>query len=248
MNLYERMFEELGEDFDLVFAQQMQRTGAQVEFAERALRLAPGAHVLDVACGVGRHALELARRGYQVTGLDLSPTLLRVAADRAERTGTEVEWVHADMRAIPFTNTFDAAMNLFSSWGYFERDDEDQRVLVSVAGALKPGGRFLLELSHQAWIARHFAPRGWHEAGGMTVLEQRTLDLLAGRMASEITVVYPDGRHRTWPYDLRLYTLPEVARMLAEAGFAVAAVYGGYDGVPLSLESSRLIIVAERRS
>jgi SAM-dependent methyltransferase len=247
MNWYERMFEELGEDFDVVFASQMQRTGAQVEFAARALRLAPGARVLDVACGVGRHALALARRGYHVTGLDLSPTLLRIAAERAQRAGIVVEWVTADMRAVPFADTFDAALNLFSSWGYFESDAEDARVLRSVAGALKPGGRFLLEVSHQPWIVQHLEPQGWHEAGGVIVLEQRTLNLMAGRIASEMTVVYPDGRRRTWPYDLRLYTAPEVVRMLQEAGLAVAEVYGGYDGAPLSLESQRLIVVAERR-
>lgn len=247
MNWYERMFEELGEDFDLVFARQMQRTGAQVEFAVRALRLSPGAHLLDVACGVGRHALDLARRGYRVTGLDISPTLLRIAQDRAQKAGIEVEWVAADMRAIPYRDTFDAALNLFSSWGYFESDAEDERVLRSVAAALKPGGRFLLELSHQPWIARHFEPHGWHEAGGVVILEQRSLDLMAGRLASEITVVYPDGRRRTWPYDLRLYTAPEVTRMLDAAGFAVTAAYGGYDGAHLSLDSGRLIVVAERR-
>ena len=247
MSWYERMFEEIGEDFDRVFAQQMQRTGAQVEFAARALRLPPGAHVLDLGCGVGRHAVELARRGYHVTGLDLSPTLLRIARERAERAGIAVEWIAADMRAIPYADTFDAVLNLFSSWGYFERDDEDQRVLRSVAAALKPGGRLLLEVSHQPYIARHFEPLGWHEAGGVTVLEQRRLDLMTGRMTSEMTVIYPDGRRRTWPYDLRLYTAPEVTTMLAEAGLTLVEVYGGYDGAPLTLDSSRLIVVAERR-
>jgi SAM-dependent methyltransferase len=247
MNWYERMFEELGEDFDLVFAHQMQRTGAQVEFAARALRLAPGAAVLDVGCGVGRHALELARRGYHVTGLDLSPTLLGIATERAQRAEIDVTWIKADMRAIPFTETFDAALNLFSSWGYFESDVEDLRVLRAVAGALKPGGRLLLEVSHQPWIARHFEPFGWHEAGGVVVLEQRSLNLMSGRLASEITVIYPDGHRRTWPYDLRLYTAAEVTNMLAEAGMTVVEAYGGYDGAPLGLDSSRLIVVAERR-
>jgi SAM-dependent methyltransferase len=247
MNWYEGMFEELGEDVDLVFAGQVQRTGAQVEFATRALRLAPGAHVLDVACGAGRHAIELARRGYQVTGLDLSPALLRVAARRAKRADAPVEWIEADMRTSPATVAYDGALNLFSSWGYFESDAEDARVLRSVAGALKLGGRFLLELSHQPWILRHFEPRGWHDARGVVVLEQRTLDLMAGRMAVEMTVLYPDGRRQTWPYDVRLYTAPEVVRMLREAGLEVIDVFGGYDGAPLTLDSPRLIVLSERR-
>ena len=144
MHWYEQIFDEIGEEFEIIFAGQMPRTGAQVEFAIQALRLAPGARVLDIACGVGRHSIELARRGYQVTGLDLSPRLLQIAAQRAERAGVQINWVQADMRAIPFTQEFDAAFNIFSSWGYLESEQEDEKVLAAVASALKPGGAFLL--------------------------------------------------------------------------------------------------------
>lgn len=244
MNWYATIFEDIGEDFEIIFAGQMPRTGAQVEFAIQALRLAPGARVLDVACGVGRHSIELARRGYQVTGLDLSPTLLKIAAERAERAGVEVNWVRADMRAIPFTQEFDAAFNIFSSWGYLESEDEDQKVLEAVARALKPGGSFLLETAHRDWMIRHFQPHAWSEGVGVLVLEDRIFDLLSGRLLSTWTAIYNDGRRRQWQVNTRHYSAAELRRMLESAGFTISQSFGGYDGAPLTLESPRLILVA----
>ncbi len=245
MNWYKDIFEDIGEDFEIIFAGQMPRTGAQVEFAIQALRLTPGARVLDIACGVGRHSIELARRGYQVTGLDLSPTLLHIAAERAQRAGVQVNWVHADMREIPFTQEFDAAFNIFSSWGYLESEDEDQKVLAAVARALKPGGAFLLETAHRDWLIRHFQPHIWNEGIGVLVLEDRMLDLLGGRLLSTWTALYDDGRRRQWQMSIRQYTAAELRRMLENAGFTVSQSFGGYDGAPLTLDSSRLILVAE---
>lgn len=244
MNWYATIFEDIGEDFEIIFAGQMPRTGAQVEFAIQALRLAPGARVLDIACGVGRHSIELARRGYHVTGLDLSPTLLKIAAERAERAGVEVNWVRADMREIPFTQEFDAAFNIFSSWGYLESEDEDQKVLTAVARALKPGGAFLLETAHRDWMIRHFQSHAWSEGVGVLVLEDRVLDLLSGRLLSTWTAIYNDGRRRQWQVNTRHYTAAELRRMLESAGFTISQSFGGYDGAPLTLESPRLILVA----
>lgn len=244
MNWYATIFEDIGEDFEIIFAGQMPRTGAQVEFAIQALRLAPGARVLDIACGVGRHSIELARRGYHVTGLDLSPTLLKIAAERAERAGVEVNWVRADMREIPFTQEFDAAFNIFSSWGYLESEDEDQKVLTAVARALKPGGVFLLETAHRDWMIRHFQSHAWSEGVGVLVLEDRVLDLLSGRLLSTWTAIYNDGRRRQWQVNTRHYTAAELRRMLESAGFTISQSFGGYDGAPLTLESPRLILVA----
>jgi ubiquinone/menaquinone biosynthesis C-methylase UbiE len=244
-NWYEQTFEEIGEDFEIIFAGQMPRTGAQVEFAIQALRLAPGARVLDIACGVGRHSIELARRGYQVTGLDLSPTLLNIAAERAGRAGVQVNWVRADMREIPFAQEFDAAFNIFSSWGYLESEAEDAKVLAAVARALKPGGAFLLETAHRDRLIRHFQPHTWHEGIGVVVLEESILDLLTGRLLSTHTAIYDDGRQRRWQINTRLYTAAELRRMLESAGFSISQSFGGYDGALLTLDSPRLILVAE---
>jgi ubiquinone/menaquinone biosynthesis C-methylase UbiE len=246
MNWYEHIFDEIGEEFEIIFAGQMPRTGAQVEFAIQALRLEPGAHVLDIACGVGRHSIELARRGYHVTGLDLSPALLKIAAQRAERAGVQVNWVRADMREIPFTNQFDAAFNIFSSWGYLESESEDEKVLSAVARALKPGGAFLLETQHRDRLIQGFQSNIWHEGIGVLVLEERSFDLLSSRLIANWTALYDDGRRRQWRMTTRQYTAAELRRMLETVGFVVTQSFGNYDGSPLTLESARLILVAEQ--
>jgi ubiquinone/menaquinone biosynthesis C-methylase UbiE len=246
MNWYAHLFDDIGEEFEIIFAGQMPRTGAQVEFAIQALRLEPGAHVLDIACGVGRHSIELARQGYHVTGLDLSPALLGIAASRAERAGVQVNWVHADMRDIPFTHTFDAAFNIFSSWGYLESESEDEKVLAAVARALKPGGAFLLETLHRDRLIQGFQANLWHEGIGVLVLEERSFDLLHSRLLANWTAIYDDGRRRHWHMTTRLYTAAELRRMLETSGFTLTQSFGSYDGAPLTLDSTRLILVAER--
>jgi SAM-dependent methyltransferase len=225
-----------------------ERTREQVDFLVEALALAPGARVLDLACGHGRHSLELARRGYRVTGLDLSAPSLEVARETAEDGGLEVEFGECDMREIPFEDEFDAVLNLFSSFGYFEDAEDDRRVLSAVAGALRPGGAFLLDTIHPPWLFRHFQPLSWEEHDdGTLFLEERTLDLLRGRSDARWIAVRPDGGRSELRHSLRIYTLAELASMLAEAGLDVERTYGGFDGSELGLESRRLIVVARKR-
>ena len=119
-----------------------ERTGPQCDFVVSALELQPGARVLDLCCGQGRHSVELAQRGYNVTGFDLSEYLLGLARTKAEKLGVEVEFVRGDMRELPWESEFDAVVNLWTAFGYLESDEEDERVLRSVGAALRPGGQF----------------------------------------------------------------------------------------------------------
>ncbi len=121
-----------------------ERTRREVRGLVKLLELPPGAAVLDLACGWGRHSVELARRGYTVTGLDWSPTLLGHARRRARRAGVDVEWVQGDMRELPWTGRFDVVLSLFSSLGYFLSDDEDLRVLRS-------SGRHFAQVGTLSW-------------------------------------------------------------------------------------------------
>ena len=153
------------------------RTPGEVDAIERLLEIRPPLRILDLACGQGRHSIDLARRGYQVTGLDHSRYLLDVAAQRAAAAGVTVRWVEGDMRqpyAVP--GGVDVVVNLFTSFGYFADDADDLMVLRAVAGVLRPGGRFLLEVLNGEWIMHTFAEREWIPFGEATVLEQRRLD------------------------------------------------------------------------
>jgi SAM-dependent methyltransferase len=226
-----------------------ERTARDVEGIASLLALPPGGAVLDLCCGQGRHAIALAERGYRVTGLDLSAVLLERARADGEARGARVRWVRGDMRAIPFARRFDAVVNIFTSFGYFETDAENQGVLAEVHRALRPGGRLLLELAHREDLARRYADRvvevDRHPDGVRVVWESR-FHPETGRYEARGTVHLPDGRRGTVYHSFRAYGAPELGRMLAAAGLHVRACYGGLDGRPLAVDSRRLVAVSER--
>jgi SAM-dependent methyltransferase len=212
------------------------------------LGLPPGARLLDLCCGQGRHAVPLARLGYRVTGLDLSRRLLARAAGLAGDQGQRVGLVEADMRRLPFADaSFDAVLNLFNAFGYLEDDAQDELVLREVARVLAPGGRFLQELANREALIR-----GWHDSdvvrtdGGLVVLQERTLDLRTSRDLVEYTLLHPDGRRTTLEHAIRLYTLTELEAMLGRAGLELLEVTGDLGGGPLELDSGFLVTLSGR--
>ena len=213
------------------------------------LGLAPGTRILDLCCGHGRHSIELARRGFDVTGLDLSEVFLRRAEADATAAGVSVRWVRSDMRDIPFVSEFDVIANLFTAFGYLESESDDQRVLAQVRKALRPGGRFLIEMSHRDSVIRRFTACSVDRRDdGTLILEERELDLPNSRIRMLYTVVLADGSRTEREVRLRFYGVTEITRMLREEGLEVVGCYGGLDGKPLGLESGRLAIVARKEA
>jgi 2-polyprenyl-3-methyl-5-hydroxy-6-metoxy-1,4-benzoquinol methylase len=224
-----------------------ERTQQQVDFVVERLELEPGARILDLACGHGRISLELARRGYDVTGLDLSPRSLELAREAAQREELDVDWVQADMREIPEGSEFDAIVNVFTAFGYFDEEDENQRVLDGVAQALRPGGRFLIDTINLLGLVRGYRERGWDEtADGVVHLQEHRYDVLRGRNDVTWTFVKPDGTRSELLHSVRLYTPHELAAMLERAGLRVEGSWGGFDGSELSFETWRLILLARK--
>jgi SAM-dependent methyltransferase len=241
-----------GEDYLRIYGPALppERTAREVEGLVRLLEqlgVPPGGAVLDLACGHGRHAVPLAGRGYRVTGLDLSRVFLRRAEEDARAAGVDVRWVHGDMREIPFDAEFDAVLNIFTAFGYFDAEDEDLGVLRQVRKALKPGGVFVLETLHRDALVRGFRPHGLtrHE-DGLLVLEEREFDPLSGRSRTRLTMIHPDGTRREHAYSTRVYAATELAGLCAAAGLEVAAHHGGLDGGALTLDSRRLVLACRR--
>lgn len=223
-----------------------ERTKAQVEFLVDVADLEPGARILDLCCGHGRHSVELARRGYRVAGLDISDGSLELARAAADSAGVAVQFIQGDMRHIPYQGQFDLVINLFTAFGYLESEAEDFKVLQAVADALKPGGRFLLDAINHAWLMRHFEPKGWRSLeNGMILLEDREFDLRTGRSIATWTTIYPDGHRHAQSHSLRVYTLVEFEARLAAAGLALQQVWGNFEGEPYGIDSTRLILLAE---
>lgn len=226
---------------------QPERTTREADFIEKTLSLPPESKILDLCCGHGRHLLELAGRGYRMTGLDLNQHFLDIARREAGERGLRVTLELRDMRDMPFFDEFDAVINIFTAFGYLESDDEDQKVLAAASRALRPGGLFLIELMHRDGLVRIFQPRGWYETeAGLKVLEERRFDQLTGRSEARHITIYPDGTTREASHSVRIYTLTELAKMLAAAGLKIEATYGGADGSPFTMESRRLAILSRK--
>ncbi len=227
--------------------QRAQQAEAQVDFIERALQPPERARVLDLCCGWGRHSVPLAVHGYRVTGLDLSAYHLRLAKQAARVADVEVEWVHADMREPPGRGRYDAVINCFTSFGYFETEAEDQRVLNGVARALRPGGRFFIDTMNHDGLLRMFRDSDCTERpDGSLSIERRRYDAHTGRINVDWIYVEPDGRRREQYHSVRLYTYPEFAEMLSKAGLRAVRSWGNWDGSELSMHSPRMIVVAEK--
>jgi SAM-dependent methyltransferase len=237
-----------GEDYLRIYAPFLppEKTAREVADILALLDLPEGSRILDLCCGNGRHAIPLAQQGYQISGLDLSEYLLEQAVAEAEAQGTAIRWLHSDMRHIPFKNEFDAIINIFTSFGYFENEDEDLRVLQQAYQALKPQGLFLLETVYQPRVMRAFTPHGiTRYDDGLIVLEERYIDLLTSRNEVRITMLDAEGRRKEHKHSMRIYTLTELIHMLSSVGLPVQAYYGGLDASALTMDS-RLVIISQK--
>ncbi len=224
-----------------------ERTAHEVEFIEWALRLEPGSTVLDLACGHGRHAIGMAQRGHHVTGVDLSPRYLEIAAGNAKAAGVEARWRAGDMRELPFEQEFDAIYSFFTSFGYYS-DPENEKVIAGVARGLRPGGRFLIDMANRDWFLTRPQQRIWNQRDdGSLLMEEMTLDLVSSRVTSRQILIEPQaGARVTKEFDARTYTCAELTSMLARYGLEVLGVWGSAEREPYTIESRRLILVARR--
>ncbi|MGD9147136.1 MAG: class I SAM-dependent methyltransferase [Anaerolineae bacterium] len=210
------------------------------------LGLEPPAAVLDLCCGVGRHSLELARKGYRVTGVDRTATYLEIGRQRAGDEGLDVEWIQADMREFVRPQAFDAAINLFTSFGFFEDPAEDQQVVNNLYRSLKAGGALVIELMGKEVLARVFLPRDWTE------LPDGTLFLQERRVSRDWTwienrwIVIKDEQRREFEVGHRLYGGQELRRLLQDAGFSSVELYGDLNGAPYDMDARRLVAVARK--
>lgn len=221
-------------------------TKGQVDGVERLLGLAPEMRMLDVCCGYGRHALELARRGYRnVVGVDISRSLLARARRTARAEGLPVAFRRADMRRLPFRGRFDVALNLFTSFGYFAEEAEDLAALRAVARALRPGGRLLMDLLNREWLVRHFQPRYQDETALGIVENHLTFDLETGRLRN-VRHFRKDGRRRALTVEFRVYTQAELVGMLRAAGLEFQRAYGNFEGAAYGMDTFRMIVVARK--
>lgn len=222
--------------------------GKEVNFIEESLGCEAGAMILDLACGTGRHAVELAARGYQVVGFDLSLAMLARASDEAQDRKQKINFVQGDMREMTFEETFDGVYSWNTSFGYFD-EEKNSSVIARVHKALKKGGQFLLDVVNRDYIVRQAPSLAWFEGDGCICMDEMTIDFITSRMKVKRTLMMDDGRTKEIEYSIRTYALHELGKMLHDNGFRVAEVSGrtGTPGVFFGCESPRTLILAEKR-
>lgn len=220
-------------------------TRAEADFLEQCCQPAVDARLLDVPCGNGRLAVELARRGYRLTGVDLAPENIAEARERSDQAGYTIELQQGDMRQLPWTEQFDAAFCFGNSFGYLD-DAGNTDFVNAVARCLQAGGRFVIDTGAVAEaILPNLKERTWYDVGGILFLIENRYDHLEGRLESQLTFVR-DGVVERRAISQRVYTYSELERMLRVAGFAEVAGFSGLDSQPFGLGSQRLLLVARK--
>ncbi len=227
-------------------ARDEERTRAELGFIQESMGLSTRARVLDVPCGSGRLALEMAAWGYQATGIDQSAELIEVAKREAVERGLEVDLRQGDMRRLPEDGTYDGAICFWNSFGYFD-DAGNLDFLCSVSRSLKPGGRLALDtpLLETMLMDAVQEPRVWERAGDLLALEERAYDHENGRLESTWTFIR-DGQREVREMSMRLYTYRELITMLEQAGFGLHQAYGDLDPTPFELGAPWLYLVTTK--
>ena len=169
-----------------------------------------------------------------------------------EGTGgkTNLSFHQADMRNLPdeMSNRFDAVINMFSSFGYLESEQDDQQVLHQIHKVLKPGGKLLMDLLNREWVIINNEEFDWHQhQDGRIVLERRQLDLATSTNHLTYTEILPDGtRNQLSDLQMRLYTLTELTKMLTTANLTLQNTYGGFQTEPYTQNTRRMIVIAQK--
>jgi len=210
------------------------------------LELPSGARVLDCPCGQGRHAHLLAEAGFRVDALDYSEHLLQQA--RARGTGPTLKYTQGDMRRLParWTGRFDAVVNLFTSFGFFDDPQDDLRVLAEFARVLQPGGVLVWHGGARDGVMAKFLTRDWWSAGDGTVFgQERSFDPLSGFLSITSTWRGPKG-HGERSHRIRLYSASELASRLRDVGLVVEQAFDSWSPRPLTRKSSEMLLVARK--
>jgi ubiquinone/menaquinone biosynthesis C-methylase UbiE len=220
-------------------------TNSQVRYLIEKLGLQPGHRFLDCPCGIGRIALALAKKGVNVTGVDIIPDYLDEIARKARRRKIDIELIHSDMRRVKFNSRFDAAANIWTSLGYFANERDDRLVLRRMHDALKPRGRFALYVINRDWVMANFQERDWFAAGDFMVLGNRSFDYRNSRMG-EVWTFINQGQTKSHSVSLRLYSYHELARLFESVGFVDVQGFGSINDDPITTDKRGMWIIGTK--
>ena len=236
------------DEYELVYHERDEEEAEElIDLLERVVAPAHGATVLDVGCGRGRHPRTLARRGYQVTGIDLSERVLTQARRLAQEDGLSIRFFQGDMRTPFCTACFDGVVNLFTAFGYFDEEIDHLRAVEAMAVALRPDGWLFQDFLNAPQVRSTLVPENILVKDGVKIEQRRWIE--EGRINKEITFHDADSRHHsaTFRESVRLLTLDDFRALYTTAGLDLLDTFGDYAGCPHTPTSPRLILYARKR-
>ncbi len=218
------------------------------EQVEKVLKLVnfEGHSVLDLCCGPGRHSVVLAHRGLDVTAVDLTPYLLEKARERAVAEKVQVEWILEDMRRFVREDSYDLVLNLFTSFGYFDKEEENLKVLDNIYCNLRADGSCVIDVVSKEWLAKVFQPTSSTELEDGTLWIQRHEVIKDWTRIRNEWIVIKDGQTHSFKFSTAVYSGQEMKDRLGQVGFKEIKLYGGFDGREYGREGSRLVVTARK--
>jgi len=219
----------------------------EADFIEDSLAVAKGGVVLDLACGSGAHAVELSTRGYGLVGFDLSLPQLAVAGELAQDRGQKINFLQGDMRDMSFVDLFDGIYCWNTSFGYFE-EERNLDVAERIFNALRPGGRFLLDVINRDFVVEQQPSQVWFEGDSCVCMDDMSVDFITSRLRVKRTMMLDDGRTKECAFSIRVYSLHELGKLLHDIGFRVTEASGhpAHPGVFFGATSPRVVILAQK--
>lgn len=221
------------------------QTGDEVEGIISLLDLSGKSRILDACCGVGRHSIELAKRGFEVTGIDLNGEYLDAAATTAASENIPVNFVRRDILELDITDLFDAVINMYTSIGYFDSREKELRFLSNLRRALKPGGRLLVETLGKEPLARDFRENEWYEQDGAFVLARYRVVDDWSRLENRWIILSGDNRY-DYTFSHRIFSAVEAKDLFLAAGFTDIGIFGNLAGGPYDQKAEKLVLVGTK--
>lgn len=204
----------------------------------------PDAKILDMACGAGRHAIILARKNFDVTAVDLSENLLKVAKQNAKNEKLTIRFIHSDIRNFNTDIKFDLVLNLFTSFGYFETDEENFSVLDKAFKLLNKDGFFVLDYFNSEYLKKNLIEYSREKIGDEVIFQKRKIE--GSRVIKKITI-QKNGELNEYTESVRMYNYDELTEQLKKIGFDIYKTFGDFFGNKFDLQnSSRLIMICKK--
>ncbi len=239
MHWYEKSF---GKDYLRVYSHRNDELARkEVDTIIKVLDIKKDEYIMDLCCGSGRHSISLAQLGYRVLGVDLSEYLLKIARARSQRIEKGwVEFKRHDMRSLPYRQLFDVALNLFTSFGYFEDDRDNYRVIMEIGKVLKNNGRVLLDFLNPYHVRKNIVPFSHKTVDGLFVKESRWIE---NNTVNKKIIIGDKYQWETYMERVKLYTLDDFKAMFRAAGLKITNVYGSYSLEGYHRDTSPRIII-----